>query len=337
MFDGLLPEVADLSALDDVALVGAAGGWARVENAACARKQAVMAEIFCRRTGLPADECESWWVDPEAAVAAELAAAQNISRGMALHQTHRGVALRDRLPKVAELFEAGLISDLLVRAIVWRTYLITDDDAMAAVDAALAEEVTRWGPLSVTKTEQAIDALVDRFDPAALRRSRDSAQSRTVEFGSPSDAPGVTSVWARMYAPDAAVIKERVDQMARSVCEDDPRTLAERRSDALVALTAGVELACGCGQDTCQAADAGGPPKNSVVYVVATTPQIRHRIPIRANLHGSAVRPMRSTDLMTSLPERHARARPWQPARPSRRTARRRRRPPRSARRPRRT
>ena len=95
MFDGWLPEIGDLAALDDAAVVDAAGGWARVEAAACARKQAAMAETFCRRTGLPADERELWWVDPEAAVVSELAAAQNISQGLALAQTHRGVALRD--------------------------------------------------------------------------------------------------------------------------------------------------------------------------------------------------------------------------------------------------
>jgi Domain of unknown function (DUF222) len=104
MFDGSLPEIGDLAGLDAAGLVDAAGGWARAENAACARKQAVMAEIFTRRTGLPAGERELWWVDPEAAVAAELAAALNVSRGLALHQTHRGVALRDRLPQVAALF-----------------------------------------------------------------------------------------------------------------------------------------------------------------------------------------------------------------------------------------
>jgi hypothetical protein len=58
MFDGSLPEVADLAALDDAALVDAAAGWARTENAACARKTAVMAELFARRTGLPAGERE---------------------------------------------------------------------------------------------------------------------------------------------------------------------------------------------------------------------------------------------------------------------------------------
>lgn len=49
----LLPEIDDLAALDDAALVDAAAGWAQTQNAACARKTAVMAELFTRRTGLP--------------------------------------------------------------------------------------------------------------------------------------------------------------------------------------------------------------------------------------------------------------------------------------------
>ena len=116
-----------------------------------------------------------------------------------MHETHRGVALRDRLPKVAALFEAGLISDLLVRAIVWRTYLITDEAAIAAVDAALADQVRRWGALSIAKTEQAIDALVDYYDPGALRRSREKKKKK----GGGEDVAGTTSMWARLYARDA--------------------------------------------------------------------------------------------------------------------------------------
>ncbi len=270
MFDGSLPETSALTALDDSALIDAAGGWARAENAACARKLAVMAEIFARRTGLPAEDRELWWVDPQAAVAAEAAAAVNISQGMALHQTHRGVALRDRLPAVARLFEKGLISDWLVRTIVWRTYLITDEAAMVAVDRALAAQVTRWGALSVAKTEAAIDALVDEFDPAALRRARDGATARTVEFGSPSDVAGTTSMWARLYSPDAVLIEQRVDQMARSVCEHDPRTLAERRADVLTALAGGTEIACACGQPVCPGAQPEeASAKAALVYVLA--------------------------------------------------------------------
>ncbi|HEY6646150.1 MAG TPA: DUF222 domain-containing protein, partial [Mycobacterium sp.] len=202
MFDGSLPEIDELAALEDAALVDAAAGWARTENAACARKTAVMAELFARRTGLAAGERELWWVDPEASVGGELAASQNISTWMALAQAHRGVVLADRLPTVAALFAAGLISEVLVRTIEYRTALITDDEAIARVDVLLAEHVTAWGPLSAKKLEQAIDTIVDQVDPGALRRSRKTFSQRDVVFGSPSDEAGFTSMWARLYGPD---------------------------------------------------------------------------------------------------------------------------------------
>ncbi len=201
MFDRSLPEIPDLASLTDAELVDAAGGWARAENRAAAHKLAAMAELFHRRTGLPtAEERELWWIDPQAAVGAELAAAVNVSTGMALHQTNRGVALRDRLPKVAALFADGLLSDLLVRTIVSRTSLIEDPAAMAAVDTELAARVTRWGALSAKKTEQAIDELVDKHDPGAVRRTvtgvragdRGSSAVRSTRPGSPPSGRGST-------------------------------------------------------------------------------------------------------------------------------------------------
>ena len=172
---------------------------------------------------------------------------------------------------MARLFAKGLISDWLVRTIVGRTHLITDEAAMAAVDRALADRISGWGALSIAKTEAAIDALVDEYDPAALRRCRESASSPTVQFGSPTDVAGTTSMWARLYAPDAALIEARVEEMARSVCEDDPRTLDERRAAALKALAARSELACACGQSDCGAGPSAedAPAKNAVVYVIA--------------------------------------------------------------------
>jgi hypothetical protein len=135
------------------------------------------------------------------------------------------VVLADRLPKLAALFEAGLINEAVVRAIEYRTAMVTDDQAISRVDALVAEQVKVWGPLSVRKTEQAIDAIVDQVDPAALRRSRKSSCARDVTFGSPSDEPGYTSMWARLYGPAAVVLEQRVEEMARGVCEDDSRTL----------------------------------------------------------------------------------------------------------------
>ena len=269
MFDDALPEIPALGELSARELVDAARGWARAENAASARKLAVMAELFARRTGLAAEDREDWWVDPDAAVAAELAAALDLTQGLALAQTHRGVALRDRLPRVAALFEAGLINDILVRAIVWRTYLIDDATAMAAVDAELAEVITGWGPLSAPKVERAIDAIVDRHDPGALRRSRESGSSRTVEFGAPKDVPGITSLYARMNAADAAAMRARVEDLAHSVCEADPRSLDERRNDAFAALGLEMDsLPCQCGTEGCEAAGRR-PARDTTIYVIA--------------------------------------------------------------------
>ncbi|WNG93206.1 HNH endonuclease signature motif containing protein [Mycobacterium sp. ITM-2016-00318] len=271
MFDGSVPEIADVASLTDAELVDAAGGWVRAENGAGARKLAVMAEIFARRTRLSsAQEREWWWIDPDAAVAAELAAVLSVSSGMALHQTNRGVALRDRLPRVAALFAAGLLSDLLVRAIVSRTYLIEDHDAMAAVDAELADRVTRWGALSVKKTEEAIDALVDEHDPGALRRTLQAGAEETVQFGCPSDVAGTTTIWARVNSPDAVLMEQSVEDMAHSVCDGDVRSMDQRRAHALAAKVNGTAFACRCGEPDCHGGTTGDAPlKNATVYVVA--------------------------------------------------------------------
>ena len=105
---------------------------------------------------------------------------------------------------------------------------------MAAVDLELAERITRWGALSMKKTEQpsthwSTNTIPARCDAAA------PAAPPTVQFGSPTDVAGITTMWARLYATDAALIEQRVEEMARSVCDDDPRDADERRADALIA------------------------------------------------------------------------------------------------------
>jgi hypothetical protein len=270
MFDGSLPEIGDLAALSDAELVASSAGWGRVESAAAARKLATMAEVFRRRTGLEhADDREAWFADPEASAVSELAAAQNITEKLAMFQTHRAVMLRDRLPDVAALFEAGLVSDSLVRAIVARTLLITDCELMAAVDAALADQITTWGPKSEKKTTTDIDAIVERHDPGALRHSKDALQERGTEFGFLGDAAGYMTVWARMYAPDGAALEQRVNDMAHSVCADDPRTMDDRRNDALAAIATGTTLRCECDNPLCPGARDDRPTKDVIIHVIA--------------------------------------------------------------------
>ncbi len=61
---------------------------------------------------------------------------------------------------MAARFAAGAISARLAAAIVWHTDLIKDPETLRLVDTTLADDATRFGPLSVTKTAQAINAVV---------------------------------------------------------------------------------------------------------------------------------------------------------------------------------
>jgi hypothetical protein len=237
VFDNALPADEALKCADDAMVVAAISGWAQVEAAASARRLAAIAELVARRVEGGSAEHAQWSCDNWDAIAAEVGAAQSISHGMASSQMYLSVALRDRLPRVAALLADGMISYWLARAIVSRTDLITDDETLLLVDKALAEDAARLGPLSVNKTEQAIDAMVDRYDPGALRRTRASARSRDVTIAAADDQTGTAALWGRLYATDAALLNRRLLQMAHDVCDDDPRTVAQRRADALGALT----------------------------------------------------------------------------------------------------
>lgn len=269
MFEVSLLEPAELRRCDDASLVAAIEDCARAEAAASARRLSAIAELTCRRTA--SDQRADWACDEWDSAAAEVAAALGVSHGRASGQMHLSLAL-NRLPKVAALFLAGGLSARLMSVIAWRTYLVRDPEAQRLVDAAVAEHVGSWGPLSASKLEQAIDGWVDRYDPGALRRTRAAARSRDVCFGEPDDDVGTAALWGRLYATDAAMLDRRLKQMAHGVCDDDPRTLAQRRADALGALAAGAEhLVCGCGHAACPRGAGATNERASgvVIHVVA--------------------------------------------------------------------
>ena len=247
---------------------GAVGAWARVENAACARRLSAIADLLEARLSEDGSaEREQWCLDNWDAVAAEVAAAHDVSLGVASHQLMLALALRERLPRVAQVFAAGRVGVRLVNTIVYRTSLITDPQARATVDRELASAVAGWGRMSATKIEQAIDAWVDRYDPYALRRMETRARGRHVDW-TYSDGSGASTIEAVLFDHDAATLDKRLDAMARAVCDADERTLDQRRADALGALAAGADrLACACGSSDCAAAEKQ--PSAVVVYVVA--------------------------------------------------------------------
>src|SRR6059058_470830 len=259
---------SEFSTADDATVVAAIEEGTRAEAAAGARRLAAVAELARRRV-IDDDERANWAFDGWASAAAEVAAAMTVGHRRASREMRIAVALRDRLPRVAALYTQGTLSSRVVSAITWRTQLVQDGEALALIDAALAEGATKWGPLSEQRLDEAIDGWILRFDPAAVRRSESSTRSRDFSIGDLDDPAETTSVWGRLLATDAAVLKRRVAQMVQGVCDDDPRTMGERRSDAVGAIVAGsFGLACRCGSKTCPAGDAPS-SSNVVIRVLA--------------------------------------------------------------------
>ncbi|OMC42510.1 HNH endonuclease signature motif containing protein [Mycobacterium sp. IS-1264] len=253
--------------MDDGAVVDAITAAARAQNAECARELAAIGELYARRA--PADDADqfNWAVDGHDNVVAEVAAAMRISRGRAAGRLRYAIALRERLPRVAEVFARGDVDLRLITTVVSRTELIEDAEVIAGLDAALAQHARRWMQFSERKLVERVDMWVARFDPAGLRVPRQRSDDRYVEF-LPA-APGLAGFYAQLHSTDGAALDRALDELADTVCRDDPRTKKQRRADALGALAAGLEgLRCHCGAVDCAAAQRD-PNTNVVIHVLA--------------------------------------------------------------------
>lgn len=255
--------------VSDHGLLEAIGEAAQVENCACARRLAAIAELY-RRRGVDDEDHDRrhWRIDPWDAVAAEVAAAQSITAGSASSLLHIATCLYERLPKVAEVFATGVIDLRLVRMIVNRTLLAIEPEVMEAIDHKLADAISGWGPLSLYKAQVLVDRVVQQYDPLARRRADMNSRSRHVDISHNSDHSYISGM---LLGSDATVLDRRLTAMARSVCDDDPRTAEQRRADALGALAAGQNtLMCACASPACSLASSDSTTSPSVIIHVVT-------------------------------------------------------------------
>jgi hypothetical protein len=242
------------------------GDASRAEAQAAAERLVAVADLFEARLK-DSGEREDWAIDTRDAVAAQVAATLRVSVAMGASYLHYAEAMRQRLPQVGRVFEAGDIDFRLFRTIVFRTDLITDTDILATVDAQLAVRATRWPSMTGRRLAAAIDKWVAPLDPDAVRRVKNAAADRYVEIGE-TDA-GMAEVRARVFDTTGKALDKRLDELADTVCDADPRSRDLRRADGLAALAAGADrLVCTCGADACPADTAHRPPSNVVIHVV---------------------------------------------------------------------
>ncbi len=235
----------------------------RAENRAAATQLAAIGELFRYRLSR-CSETEEWAIDTEEAVTAEVAAALRISQALAGSRLRYARAMHEQLPQVAEVFKAGDIDYRTFQTMVYRTELITDRDVLGTVDAQLAVNAPRWPSMTRGRLAAQIDKIVASADADAVRRRKERQADRQVWI-SDLDESGISQINGSLVTPDAHALDSRLDALAATVCEHDPRSHQERRADALGALAAGADrLGCRCGRPNC---GAGTRPAASPVVI----------------------------------------------------------------------
>ncbi|GAA2060649.1 HNH endonuclease signature motif containing protein [Williamsia deligens] len=187
---------------------------------------------------------------------AEVGAVLNVPASKARELITAGDTARYRLVFTAQALAVGRIDLAGFLLICGRTKLVIDPDLIKIVDTHIAQTLFERPPLSRARLVALIDRIVALIDPDALIRRRERVTAdRDVTIRPDRFQPGASRVTATLPDIDATAIDARLSAMADAVHTGDPRTRAQRRADALIALAAGVDhLVCGC--DTCtQAGD----------------------------------------------------------------------------------
>jgi hypothetical protein len=269
------PEMADL---DPAALVTAMESSHCVESMLVARRLAAVAALLRHRLAeAETDDREHGYavIDGFEQTAAEVAAAMNLSPMAASYLVSHAQALDTRLPKVAALLAKGRTDWRTVRLIISRTDLVTADRLIAGLDESLAARIGKWHSWSRQRIVNAVDAAVRAADPDAARERRTAAEDDRY-IGTSAIDNGMAEIHGTVAAAAATAFDRRLSELAKQVCPADPRTMDQRRADALAALTGGRRLTCTCGKPDCPTRtdvtrpdhDAGG--TQVVINVVAS-------------------------------------------------------------------
>lgn len=275
--------------LPDADLIDVITSAQRAEAQACARRLGAIGVLVDRHADLDrADVRDRHPLDRWDRVAAEIAAAQGITQALASSQMRYAQVLRHRLTAVAQRFAAGDLDFRTVALIVNRTELVECDVVVTQLDRAIVEALPRWTRWSHKRITAALDALVLRFDQDAVRRNRSASEGRHIEIRPAGNGEPVAEIWGTLQATHAVALDKRLDLLADTVCPADPRTKAQRRADAVGALTRGIDqMRCACGRPDCTGRNV--PDIAVVVDVVVNQSTLNGQDDVPAHVPGFGV------------------------------------------------
>ncbi|KQS00802.1 hypothetical protein ASG12_08095 [Williamsia sp. Leaf354] len=162
--------------------------------------------------------------------AARIAVTHSISQGAAERIVDTAVALRDRLPKVAECLRDGKLAPRYVRLIVERTDLVLDRENQQVVDTEIAAALRRRGSWSPSRIRDMVDRSVYRVDPDAVRARRKAAVDARGFWTERLEDGMARAALRRRGSWSPSRIRDMVD---RSVYRVDPDAVRARRKAAV--------------------------------------------------------------------------------------------------------
>ncbi|MGV9825129.1 DUF222 domain-containing protein [Gordonia sp. NPDC003429] len=230
---------------------------------------AELARLFVRPDVDPAASCGP---DGLTAAISEVGATLTMTPAQAKRTIELGGSLRYRLPLTGQALAVGRIDLARFADIVARTELV-DDAHIKELDAVLADLIFSREPMSTTRLRTMVEATVERIDPDATRRRRETAEKRRyIAIRPHRDQPGHSSIDGQLPATQAAVLDARLNEMVGGVHSADPRTHAQRRADSLVALARGHQhLPCECAE-CANAASRPADPASPTIHDASPAP-----------------------------------------------------------------
>lgn len=245
MFEGSDLSVLDFQAMSDEGLIDALRTAHGASAAAQAAEVFAVRELYRRHRSVSAEPGPGGVRAGEFA-ATEAAVALQVDEGSAAAMIDVGLALEDWLPRTRAEFAAGRIDLAKVRVIIDNTRAVAGD-VLGELEPRLLETAERTTPV---RLRQAAQRWAARLDPGGAQRRRERRQDdRDVRIRAVQDGMAVFD--GLLPAPGAQTVAMRLREMSSEVCAADPRTMPQRRADALVALADGSgRLRCACGRGT---------------------------------------------------------------------------------------
>ncbi|WP_019200854.1 DUF222 domain-containing protein [Tsukamurella sp. 1534] len=254
----LPPEFGDVAGLDAGALLADLRSVLAEANRLEARKNAVLSQLFSVRDDARRCRTESdrRFVGDWDELVAEVGAVLQVGRGGASAAVHRGLDLRERLPRVFAVCATGIVTNQQLYAVLRYASAIIDDRVLHEFDVRMAAWLagTLTDPdvaVTAAAVEEAAKQILVRIDIDAVPQVPEKKPRFGIDMHARAD--GTVDIEAVVSKEHGIRFAALLADMLKTTCRKDPRTPGERQVAAHAALIEGYEtLGCQCSDDACR-------------------------------------------------------------------------------------